>query len=261
MSATTTAGFCGRCGAPLSPGVSFCGRCGTPIVAQAVAPRPVYAYASPPVAAGRYQPAGQAKLAGPLIAGGLVLLVLVVAVGVALLAIAQFSGGAKAPCTVNCAPKIVTPLPEENTFRSSKYNFQVNYSSDWSVRDQSDSGIILGTRIGSVQIVGGSGGTADEAIDSFVSSLPSSKWQAVTKESSLIGAHLGDQDGVGAIYSANLINASQVATKVRFAVIAASRDGVTVVVFAIDPADPKGSPNGMPEGQAFDYLCTEFSWS
>jgi len=44
-------------------------------------------------------------------------------------------------------------------------------------------------------------------------------------------------------------------------VIAATRGDVTVIVFAVDPADPKGSPNGMPEGQAFDYLCTEFSWS
>jgi hypothetical protein len=35
---------------------------------------------------------------------------------------------------------------------------------------------------------------------------------------------------------------------------------VTVVVFAVDPADPKNSPNGMPEGQAFDYLCTEIVW-
>ena len=77
----------------------------------------------------------------------------------------------------------------------------------------------------------------------------------------LKGAHIGDQDGVGAVYSANLIGASQTATKVRFAVIAASRNGVTVVIFAVDPADPKSSPNGMPEGQAFDYLCTEFSWT
>jgi hypothetical protein len=28
----------------------------------------------------------------------------------------------------------------------------------------------------------------------------------------------------------------------------------------VDPADTKNSPNGMPEGQDFDYLCTEFAW-
>jgi hypothetical protein len=69
------------------------------------------------------------------------------------------------------------------------------------------------------------------------------------------------QDGVGAVYSANLVGSSQQATPVRFAVIAATRNGVTVVVFAVNPSDPKNSPHGMPEGQQFDYLCTEFMWS
>ena len=93
-----------------------------------------------------------------------------------------------------------------------------------------------------------------------VSGLPSSKWQDVTLVGNLRGAHIGDQDGAGAVYSANLVGSSQTATKVRFAVIAATKGGVTVVVFAADPADPKNSPNGMPEGQEFDYLCTEFVW-
>ncbi len=256
--ATAVGRFCGRCGAAISPGVSFCGRCGTPIVAPAVMPAPVYSYA--PARPGRYPSTGQAKLAGPLVAGGLVLIVLVVAAGLGLFAISQFASGNHPSCTANCAPKIVTPLAEAASFRSSAFGFQVNYSSGWTVRDQSDAGITLGTRIGSVQVVGMKGSTPDEAVAAAVASLPSSKWQDVTRVTFLRGAHIGDQDGSGAVYSANLINASQTATKVRFAVIAASRGGITVVVFAIDPADPKNSPNGMPEGQAFDYLCTEFSW-
>jgi hypothetical protein len=66
---------------------------------------------------------------------------------------------------------------------------------------------------------------------------------------------------VGAVYSANLVGGSQTATPVRFALIVASYNGVTLVVFAVDPALPKQYPNGMPEGADFDYLCTEFSWS
>ena len=65
---------------------------------------------------------------------------------------------------------------------------------------------------------------------------------------------------MGEMYSANLVGASQTAAKVRIAVIAATKGGVTVVLFASDPADPKGSPNGFPEGQEVDYLCTEFVW-
>jgi hypothetical protein len=161
---------------------------------------------------------------------------------------------------VNCSPKFVTPLPEESTFRSSSYKFQVNYSSAWTVRAQDAAGITLGTTVGSVQVTGMKGGQPDQVLQSTVSALPTSKWQSVTLVSTLKGAHIGDQDGVGAVYSANLVGASQTAAKVRFAVIVATRGGVTVVAFAVDPADPKSSPNGMPEGQQFDYLCTEFVW-
>lgn len=221
-------------------------------------PPPAYQYARAPRA--RYA-TGQGKLAPALIAGGLVLVLVVVAVVVGGFAIAQFAAGRHSACTTNCAPKIVTPLPEEASFRSTKYNFVVSYSSAWTVRDQDESGVTLGTRIGSIEIFGTDGRSPDQAVDFVVASLPTSKWQDVTRVGRVRGAHVGDELGVGAVYSANLISGSQAAVKVRFAVIAATRGGVTVVVFAVDPADTKGSPNGMPDSQAFDYLCTEFSWS
>jgi hypothetical protein len=62
------------------------------------------------------------------------------------------------------------------------------------------------------------------------------------------------------VYSANLVTGSAKAVKIRFAVIAATRGGVTVVVFAQDPADTSHSANGMAEGFLFDYMCTEFRW-
>jgi hypothetical protein len=261
--ATAVGRFCGRCGAPLAPGATFCGRCGTPVAAAmplAVAPPPVYRYAPPPPAAGRYRSGGDGKLAPALIAGGLVLVVLVAAVGIGLIAIAQFAASHRGGCTTNCAPKIVTPLPEEESFTSSKYGFVVSYSSAWKVRDQSDEGVVLGTHVGSVQIVGSRGTSAQQAADFAVSGLPTSRWQDVTKIGLLHGPHIGEEQGVGAVYSANLINASQSAIKVRFAVIAATHGDVTVVILAVDPADPKAGANGMPEGQEIDYLCTEFSW-
>jgi hypothetical protein len=82
----------------------------------------------------------------------------------------------------------------------------------------------------------------------------------VTKVSDLKGAHIGEQDGLGAIYSANLVGSGATSTKVRFAVIAATRGDVSVVIFAADPADTKNFDNGIPEGQEFDYLCQEFRW-
>lgn len=250
--------YCGRCGAPLAPGAPYCGRCGTPVLMPAVAAQPVYTY--PQASRATHPATGQFKLAPALIAGGLVLILIVVAVVVGGLAAAQFVAGSHTPCTVNCSPKFITPLSEEATFRSSAYKFEVNYSSAWTVRAQDASGVTLGTRLGSVVVTGMSTGSPDQVLQSTVSALPTSKWQSVAVVTNLKGAHIGDQDGVGAVYSANLVGANQTATKVRFAVIVASRHGVTVVMFAINPADPKNAPNGMPEGQEFDYLCTEFVW-
>src|SRR5438034_7705905 len=240
----------GGCGATLAPGATYCGRCGTPAPQRAYTSAPPPPYPTPP----------QYKLAPAMIAGGLVLILIVTAVVVGAFAAAQFAAGTHVPCTVNCSPKLVTPLPEEALFRSTAYKFQVNYSSDWTVRDHDAYGVTLGTKLGSVVVTGSNGGRPEKVLESAVSNLPSTKWQDVSLVTSLKGAHLGDQDGVGVIYSASLVGSTQTATKVRFAVIAASRGGGTGVVFPVDPAAAKHSPNGIPEGQAFDYLCTEFAW-
>lgn len=201
------------------------------------------------------------RLAPALIAGGLVLVLIVVATVVGAFAASQLASGSHSTCTSNCSPKLITPLPEEATYHSSAYHFTVNYFSEWTVRAQSESGIQLGTHLGTVTVAGSSGGQAADALQSTVAGLPSANFQAVTLVANVKGAHLGDQDGLGAVYSANLLGASQTATKIRFAVIAATRGGVTVVMLAINPADPKNYPNGMAEGQLFDYMCTEFAWS
>ena len=252
--------YCGRCGGPLAPGATYCGRCGTPVALQAaVAPRPAYHY---PQALPRAYPGRRPyRLAPALIAGGLVLILIVVATVVGVIAAAQLTAGNRSTCTSNCAPKLITPLPEDASYYSSTYHFTVSYYSAWTVRSKSASGIELGTKLGTVAVTGMSGGRADQALQSTVSSLPSADFENVTLVANLKGAHLGDQDGVGQVYSANLFGPSQTVTKIRFAVIAASRGGVTVVMLAINPADPKNSPNGMPEGQLFDYLCTEFAWA
>jgi hypothetical protein len=258
MSSMAGTAYCGRCGAPLVPGATFCGRCGTPVALQAAVAPPLYRY---PPAPPTYPTPRQSRLGPVMIAGALVVILIVVATAVGLLAASRFASGNHSTCTSNCSPKVITPLPEEATYQSSAYHYVVSYSSVWKVRTQDANGVVLGTRVGFVQVVGMSGGQPDQAIQSAVSALPSASYQDVTLVTSLKGAHLGDQDGVGSVYSANFIGASQTAAKIRFAVIAATRGGVTVVVLAVDPADPKNSPNGIPEGQQIDYMCTEFAWS
>jgi hypothetical protein len=249
--------FCGRCGAQVQPGAPFCGRCGAPVATQAVAAAPIYSY---PVAA----PARSVRRFGTsqiAIAGVLIAIVAIVTVAVTAFAVSQAIGGRLAPCTVNCGPKIVTPLPESRTYRSSAFKYEVDYSSAWTVRSQDANGVLLGTRLGTLEVIGSKSTLPlDQAIKSAVAALPTAQWQNVVQVSDLKGAHIGDQNGLGAVYSANLIGANSTVVKVQFAVIAATRNGVTVVILAVDPADLKGSPHGIPEAQAFDYLCAEFRW-
>jgi zinc-ribbon domain len=253
--------FCGRCGAQVAPGAPFCGRCGAPQVAQAVAAAPVYRYPIAPPAP--YRPAGRYRTSQVAVAGGLLVILAIVTVAVSAFAISHFIGGStKSTCTANCAPKFVTPLAEASTYHSSAYNFEFDYSSNWTVRSQDATGISLGTKIGLVQVLGMKGGQPlTQVMQSTVSALPTAQWQDVVQVSDVKGAHIGDQDGIGSVYSANLLGSNSTSAQVRFAVIISTRGGVTVVIFAADPADPKNSPHGIPEAQSFDYICSEFRWA
>ncbi|TMC87565.1 MAG: zinc ribbon domain-containing protein [Chloroflexi bacterium] len=257
-------GYCGRCGAALTPGAPFCGTCGTPVgpvvplaAAASATPAAYQAYAYPrAVAAPRPQIGPQVAISAALIG-----IILIVTIAVTAFAIRQ-SAGSHQNCTANCSPRVVTPLPASATYTSLQYKYELDYSERWTVRSQDAAGIELGTDIGLVRVAGTSSSQPlDQVIQGLVSGLPTATYQNVTRVDDLKGAHIGDQNGLGAIYAANLIGANSKATKIRFAVIAATRGGVTVTVFALDPADTARFANGMPEGYVFDYMCSQFRWS
>jgi hypothetical protein len=240
-------------------GAPFCGRCGAPQQAIAAA-APVYSYPVAPRVP--YRTARQWRGSQIAVAGGLLAILAIVTVAISIFAVSHALGGTHPPCTVNCSPKFVTPLPESATFRSSAFGFEVDYNAAWTVHSQDANGISLGTKLGQVTVVGTKGTQPlTQVLQSTVAALPTAQWQDVTQVSDLKGAHIGDQNGTGAVYSANLIGTNSTSAQVRFAVIAAVRGGVTVVFFAVDPTDPKNSPNGIPEGQSFDYMCSEFRWA
>ena len=256
--------FCGRCGGQLMPGAIYCGRCGTPQVVSAVAAPPM----APPAAygyrvaqPGAFPTAGKVKVPQTMVLVGLLVILAIAVVAVSAFAVAR-AIGTHSTCTTNCGPKLVTPLPESNTYRSVAFRYQVDYSSAWKVQSQDANGVSLGTRIGRLDVTGSAAGQSlDQLINATVAALPSSAWQSVVRVSDLKGAHIGDQDGLGVVYSANVIGSNATSTKARFVVIAATRGDVSVVIFAVDPADTKDFPSGIPEGQEFDYLCQEFRWN
>jgi hypothetical protein len=251
--------FCGNCGAQVPPGAPFCGRCGAPQPPLPLAMPAPYAY---PAATPRRQ-TGIGRISGTQIAVAAALLIVlsIVTIGLSAFAVSQVIGTRK-PCTSNCGAKIVTPLPAPATYKSSAFGYEVDYNPDWTVRSQDSQGVILATKLGLLQVAGTKSGQALQTLmQATVSALPSSSWQDVLQVNDLKGAHIGDQDGIGAVYSANLIQTNGKAAKVRFFVIAATKGGVAVVIFGVNPSDTKNFPNGIPEGQEFDALLQEFQWA
>jgi hypothetical protein len=195
-----------------------------------------------------------------MVAAGLLIILSVVTVVGSAFAVSQVLGTHK-PCTLNCGARIVTPLPAPASYKSSAFGFQVDYNPSWTVRNQDPQSVTLATKFGLLSVVGAkSGQPLDQVIQSALSALPTSQWQDVLHVSDLKGAHIGEQDGIGAVYSANLVGSNATATKVRFVIIAATRNSVTVVIFGANTADLKNYPNGIPEGEQFDALCQQFQW-
>jgi hypothetical protein len=192
----------------------------------------------------------------------LVAILLIATLGVTAFAVSRALVGPHTTCTANCGAKIVTPLAAANTFRSSAFKYEVDYSPDWTVRSQDANGVSLATKLGRLDVVGmKSGQPLDQLIQATVSALPTSDWQNVAQVSDIKGAHIGGQDGLGTVYSADLVGANATSAKVRFFVVAATQKGVSVVIFGVDPADAKNYPHGIPEGRDFDYLLAEFRWA
>jgi hypothetical protein len=199
-----SARFCGRCGAQVLPGAPFCGRCGAPQLASATAGPP----AAPPAAygyrlaqPGAFPAAGRVKLPQIMVLGGVLLILAIAVVSVSAFAISR-ALGTHSTCTANCGPKIVTPLAAPSTYQSAAFKFEVDYDSAWKVQSQDANGVSFSTINGLLSVVGSkSGPSLSQLIDSTVSALPSSTWQSVSSVSDLKGAHIGDQNGLGELYS------------------------------------------------------------
>jgi hypothetical protein len=156
----------------------------------------------------------------------------------------------------------VSPLPESASYSSRAFGFEVGYPSSWSVAQSDDSSVALSTRLhGSFVVAGEKAGKSDDRlIQEAIGSLPSSQWQNVQEVGPIHGAHIGVQDGTGKVFSAQLAPSGGQAQNVRIAVVVATRGNLSVIAMGIDPADVKGSPNGIPEAGPFDFVLAEFQW-
>ncbi len=173
------------------------------------------------------------------------------------------------PCVVNCPPptvpikqSAVTPLPEERTYHSSAYGFEVDYPSSWSVHASDSTGIDFGTDAGVLLVAGTKSGEqpAQLLVDAR-DALNPNVLQGIEPSRAIRGARIGPVSGVGQVYSATFVPqpGSGQALAVLIPVEAAVQGALAVVARGVLPFDRK-TKGAMDGGEELDYALTEFRW-
>lgn len=200
---------------------------------------------------------------GCLILGSVVLAVVLIAAAVLTAVAIALTQPSKPTCTINCGPTQALVETGPNTYRNPTFKYEVDYPSTWNLASQDSTGATFETRLKGIFVVAGekAGRSESDLIQAMVDNLPSTYWQSIQPIGAIRGAHVGYQAGTGQYFSANFQPKGGQAVKARLAVIAATRNGVSVVAMGIDPADTKNSPSGIPEGSTMDYVLSQFRWS
>lgn len=163
-------------------------------------------------------------------------------------------------CTQHCGPTPGTAIPQPARWRSSVYDFEVAYSDPWKVVQQDGTSVVFQTAAGQFSVQGQRAGKSDQQlVQEAITVLPDSQFQSITPISSIRGAHVGYQNGTGAVFSSTFLPEGGRAIRARVAVIGVTRGAVSVTVVGIDPW-VSAAPNGIPESSQFDAALSQFQW-
>lgn len=179
------------------------------------------------------------------------------------------------PCVANCPPPVAkplaaaaasaAPLTESHDYRSPRFGFSVQFQSPpWGVASTDTAGVLLEAGNGAVafRIQGGRVGTSPvQLVIDAANSLNPTSFPDVTPDHVLRGARIGTVDGAGEVFAATYVPGAGggQARAVRVPIIAAGRNGLSVVAVALSPYD-RTVPGGVFGGDYLDYLLSEFNW-
>jgi hypothetical protein len=178
-----------------------------------------------------------------------------------------FHPHSKPPCTIDCPPPelpasvATAPLmAEQQTFTSSDFGFQVDYTDDWKLKRSSGSGALFSTRYGELEVVGlRTSSTALQLIEQRIGKFDSADLPDLREVGAIRGAHIGSIEGEGELYSATFTPSSGSGRSllVRIAIVVARKGDTTVLATALVPYDQKA---GRVLADDVDYAMTEFRW-
>lgn len=255
---TRPAGWCSRCGTAFFAGHGAqCASCGSPIAPMAAA-AVGYSYPALPAHTVQVRRTSHVNL---LVTAAISIGILVV--GITALAV-LVRPKAPALCNNSCPPQNLTGLQAAASYRSDKYGFTIDYDPSWTI-DTSGGSDHIGFDVHGDALIFDVVQEQDlsVAVQNAINALPSAKFQGITSMGDVRGAEIGLVSGKGTVYSGQFFSdTGGQAQPVRLAVVAAQRDGVTVVATMISsPSDANAlAPYGLASAQQFDIPLTNFHW-
>jgi hypothetical protein len=189
--------------------------------------------------------------------------------GLAALATSLAHSGPQRQCVLNCPPPAAHAAgdtdfasPEERSFRGPA-GFVLRYPTSWKPHAGTAS---FDTRDGGFfEVRTGTGADLARLVADRLRALNPQTFPDLKAIGPIRGAHIGGVGGVGTLYGGTMVPGAGggSAERVRFAIIAARRGNLALVVTAGDWYDRSvtGSiPTGMPEAPEIDYALAQLRW-
>lgn len=179
--------------------------------------------------------------------------------------------GPKKQCVLNCPPPGAHAIgadylsPGERAFQGPA-GFVVRVPSSWHRHGGSGGSVSLDTDDGGFfEVTTGEAADLAHLLVSRVRRLDPQTFPDLAAIGPIRGAHIGGVSGVGTLYGGTMVPGSGggSAARVRFAVIAARRGNVALVVTAADWYDRSVTDriaSGMPDAPDLDYALAEITW-
>jgi len=196
----------------------------------------------------------------------------VVAVGLlAALATWLSHEGPKQQCVLNCPPPTAHATgtdfasPDERGFQSTA-GFVVRYPTSWKRHSGGSGAVSFDTDDGGFfEVVTGPAADLAQLVVDRVHRFNPQTFPDLKALGPIRGAHIGGVSGVGTLYGGTMVPGSGggSADRVRFAIIAARRGPLALVVTAGDWYDRNVTnqiATGMPAAPALDYALAQIRW-
>jgi hypothetical protein len=198
--------------------------------------------------------------------------VAVVAIGLVAALITWLSHeGPKKQCIFNCPPPtahasgndFVSPI--ERGFQSPA-GFVVRFPTSWKQHNGSHGSVSFDTDDGGFfEVITGPAANLPQLIVNRLRQFNPQTFPDLKSLGPIRGAHIGGVSGVGTMYGGTMVPGSGggSASRVRFAIIAARRGPLALVVTAADWYDQSVTsqiPTGMGDAPALDYALAQLRW-